>query len=76
MKRFRSVTLDPNDLLFAATKTRRQIYFRTDRDGQLVLRNVSPDAPAVPEVFVAFGDYTGSVSLADAFDGVVELVVE
>jgi len=74
--RFTTVTVTPNDLLFAAGRTASRIYFRTDGDGHLVLRNVSPDASDVPTIFAAFGDYTGSASLADAFDGVVDLVVE
>jgi len=74
--RFRSLTLDPNDLLFAFSRTGGYIYFRTDRTGHLALRNVSPDSSDVPEVFATLSGYAGSVSLSDALEGVLELVVE
>jgi len=74
--RFPTLTLVPDDLLFAFSRTGSYIYFRTDRDGFLSLRNVSPESPVVPEVFTSFAGYTGSVSLSNVFDGYLDLVVE
>jgi hypothetical protein len=71
-----SFSVEPNDLLMAASRTGSLLFYTTQSDGSVELRGVNPSSAHVPQILSADPDRKGSVTLLGVEPGgTVELVV-